>query len=339
METKVPRKPRDLFKVSQSRVNTYRTCRRKYFFRYVEKIRAIRKARPLKFGSIVHKLLQEHSKGFDPFNVLERIAQSQRKLFLEEREMYGNIVEDIRYIMRAYFEFWKKSDFRMIKPRGEKDIAEIAFAVEIDDGIECTGVVDGLVQSRRMNWLGEHKTHKNFPDANHRWRNMQSAIYLKIAEIKGWQKLDGTLWNYVRSKPPTRPQPLKDGGLSQRKIDSLPEVVIDTIRSEGLSITPYRSFIQDQVDNLPTWFDRVYTPIKPKVVRAIWGDFIDTAREMRDTHGGKKDRNIGQHCMWCEFEPLCRAELTGSDVDFLKERDYEDNVKAENGDEGDEEEA
>lgn len=327
-------KPKDLFKVSQSRVNTYRLCHRKYFFKYVEKIRAKLKKRPLKFGSIVHKLLQEHSKGHDPFKTLQKIAQTERKLFIEEREMYGNIVEDIRYIMRAYFSFWKDSDFHLIKPRGEKAISEIEFTIEVDDGIECTGIIDGLVSARRMNWLGEHKTHKNFPDANHRWRNMQSAIYLRVADMLGWQKLDGTLWNFVRSKPPTRPQLLNAGGLSQRKIDSLPEVIIDTIRKNNLSVSPYREFIADQTNNLPTWFDRVYTAAKPRVVKAIWEDFIDTAREMKDTYGKKKDRNIGQHCTWCEFEPLCRAELSGLDTDFLKEREYEANIKAAEDDNG-----
>jgi hypothetical protein len=32
--------------------------------------------------------------------------------------------------------------------------------------------------------------------------------------------------------------------------------------------------------------------------------------------------NIGRHCSFCDFEMLCRAEIQGSDVDYLKEREY-----------------
>jgi hypothetical protein len=82
-----------------------------------------------------------------------------------------------------------------------------------------------------MNWLLEHKNHKSFPNADHRWRNLQSSVYIRFIEMMGWWKVEGTLWDYIRSKPPTRPQILKSGGVSSRDLDSLPQVVIDTIKS------------------------------------------------------------------------------------------------------------
>jgi hypothetical protein len=73
------------------------------------------------------------------------------------------------------------------------------------------------------------------------------------------------------------------------------------------------------------WFQRIYTPVKKEVIKQVWLDFLDTASQMADTPRPMRGRpkSIGRHCEWCQFEDLCRAELQGSDVDFVKEHYYE----------------
>ena len=51
-------------------------------------------------------------------------------------------------------------------------------------------------------------------------------------------------------------------------------------------------------------------------------DFIVTAREMMDRHGKVKDKNIDRHCLWCDYQDLCRAELQGLDTDYVRQRIY-----------------
>ena len=44
---------------------------------------------------------------------------------------------------------------------------------------------------------------------------------------------------------------------------------------------------------------------------------------MRDFFGKKKDQNMGRHCSWCDYKALCKAEATGSDIDWIINREYE----------------
>jgi PD-(D/E)XK nuclease superfamily len=313
-----------LFNVSQSKVNAWRRCRLQFHFQHVDHLKPFLKARPLKFGGIVHTLMEELSKGKDPFKKLQAIGEHERKLFREEIEYYGDIITDIEYIMRAYIKFWAKEPLKWINVNGKK--AELPFEVELTSEIRFKGTLDGVVKHRSFTALLEHKTHKNIPNDDHRWRNLQSAVYIRMLQMAGWVKdIDGTLWNYVRSKSPTRPKLLKAGGMSQASIDTLPDVIGTFLTEHKLSAVPYKEFISTQIVNLQTWFQRVYTPIKPEVVMTLFLEFVRTAREMAGYYEKNKSpppRSIGQHCMWCSFEPLCRAELMGDDVDFVREHQF-----------------
>ena len=312
------------FYVSQSKVNAWLDCRRKYHYRNVMSLKPKVPARPLKFGSIAHEVIEATAEGRDEAKVLAEIADKNRKLFREEAETYGRIAEDIAYVMRAYKKFWASDPIKYVTWKKKK--AEHPFEVEITSEITAKGTIDAFADMKGFRWLTENKTHKDFPNDDHRWRNLQSAVYLRISQMLGVEKLEGTLWNYIRSKEPTRPQMLQSGKLSERHIDSLPEVVIDTINDNDLNPKDYATFIKAQEDNLPSWFQRVYTPIKPKVVKGVFAEFVTVSREMVDYYDKHPDtmppKSIGHRCNWCPFEPLCRAELQGNDIDFIIEKEY-----------------
>jgi len=318
----MPHKDDGYFYVSQSKENNWLTCRLQYHFRHHMHLKPKIKARSLQFGSIAHKMLEASANGGDDKKVLADIVKTNRKLFDEEVEMYGRIGDDMSYIMRAYKKYWAKDPIKYVKWNGRN--AEHPFEVELTSEIKVKGKIDALARMKGFKWLVEHKTHKEFPNDNHRWKNLQSAVYLRILQMLGVKDIEGTLWDYVRSKPPTRPQMLKAGNLSERQIDSLPEVVIDTIKENGLDPKDYEAFIQSQ--NPASWFQRVYTPIKPTVVKNVFREFITVAREMADWYDknpdGRPTRSIGKHCDWCAFEGICRAELQGNDVDFLLSREF-----------------
>ena len=70
------------------------------------------------------------------------------------------------------------------------------------------------------------------------------------------------------------------------------------------------------------WFIRTFTPFSRGIVDNIWKGFIETAKEMKEGHGERKNKSIAEHCKWCDFQALCKAELTNSDVDFVREHHY-----------------
>lgn len=319
-----------LFKVSQSKISKWRQCRQAYHYAHVEKIAPKRKSRPLKFGGIVHDMIDADIKGQNPFKKLKEIGKTNEKLFDAEREMYGDIIKDVGYIMDEYFNYWdarpETIDYMDIGKGKDKFKCEAPFEVEIDKGyILAKGRIDAAGKAKKLKWLVEHKSHKTFPKPEHRWRNLQSVFYIRIFDMMGWGSLDGTCWDYIRSKPPTRPTILKAGGMSKAALDSLPSVVRDVAKANKIAERDYADVMKTQMENRATWFQRVFTPVSKDIIEPVMKDLLDTSREMADLHGTSRTKTFGRHCEWCGYAKLCAAELQGHDVEFVKEREYEFN--------------
>jgi len=311
----------DKFQVSQSKLKKWRMCRYAYHCRYVEHLKKKVKSRPLQFGTIIHSMLEAHINGSDPFSVLDEYNRKMGKLFAAEREMYGEIIEDCRTIMEAYFDYYEDDPLKFIKYDGKR--SEHWLELEIDDGLIFVMKIDAFAKTRnKLRWLTEHKTFKRAPGDDDRWRSIQSCVYLRATQELGMKPFDGMLWNYIKSKAPTVPQILKAGGLSIRQIDTLPATVMRVLRENDLDPDNHRTLLDRAEANVPNYFFRVYTPVNQEIIDTVFEDFVDTAREARDCHGKKKDRNIDRHCSWCDYEAICRAELTGADADFVREREY-----------------
>lgn len=307
--------------VSQSKVKSWRTCRQQYAYKYRDMLERRRTRRPFQFGRMVHDMIDAFAEGDDPFARLDVIAAENRKLFKEELELYGDIVSDTRYIMEEYFDYWHDDGVIYLRRNGRS--AEHPFEIELEPGIIWKGKIDAYVKTKGLRWLEEHKTFTRMPDEDTRWRSVQSASYITAIRQMGWPTPDGTLWDYIRSKAPTRPKLLKSGKLSAANIDTLPNVVEDTLRSLKLPQRHYQNFLHGVRQNRKTWFVRYFTPLSEEVIERVQDDFVYTAREMAEHHGDNHHvRTIGFHCSQCDYEPLCRAELQGTDVDFIKKREY-----------------
>lgn len=309
-----------MFKVSQSKINTWNTCGFKYHMRYVEKLRKIKKARPLLFGSIIHEMDEAAAAGDDPFKVLDLWYKNNKKMFAEEVAYYGNIIEDIRVL---YTEYMITHPEKSLMPvRINKKNAEHDFEVPITKNILFIGKIDRVVKWKGDRWLYERKTFSKFPDEDTRWRSVQSASYIACMAIMEWPPVAGTLWDYFRSKPPSEPQFKKDGTLSNRECDTLPTKLKQYAKENNIKPAAIAPLMKKAEERRKQYFPRVHTIIKPRVVNTIMQDVIVTATDMAKRHGVRKERNIGQHCGWCDYELLCRAELQGLDVKTIKERNY-----------------
>jgi hypothetical protein len=320
----------DVFKASQSKVKTWLKCKRAYHYKYVEKLKRIRVGRPLQFGRIVHEMIEAFSKNEDPFELLDKIELDNEKLFRAEQEMYGELIADIGFIMEDYFSYWSGKDknaYKVIPIKGV--LAEHEFTLPIEKGLVLTGKVDAVGQTRdKMKWLIEHKSFNRRPSEEFRWVNIQSSIYLKVAEQLGYPSLDGTMWDYIHSKPPAMPAILKSGVLSQAKIYTLPSAVKQFLSDNKLKTKDYPSLMKHAEACRSEYFFRIRNPVASRVVNAIYSDFIDAVKDMRDNHGKLKMRTIERHCSWCDFEPLCKAEMLGHDTKFIMKREYTINEKA-----------
>jgi hypothetical protein len=270
-------------------------------------------------------MIEADAEGDDPFQALEDVQKEQGKLFRAEREMYGEIVNDIRQIMTEYFSYYPEKDLRFERRDGKS--GEHEFNIELYEyqlpHVVWNGKIDATAKTpNKLRWIVERKTFSRKPTDDDRWRNLQSSTYLRATEMLGWGEYDGMCWDYIRSKPPVVPGLLQNGNLSEKAIDSLPVTILEAI--EGINQKPktYESFLERSKQQLPTWFFRIHTPVNREVVDRVFDDFISTIRLMADQHGRVRDKNIDRHCLWCDFESICRAELQGNDVDFVKQKEF-----------------
>jgi CRISPR/Cas system-associated exonuclease Cas4 (RecB family) len=316
---------KNIFFTSNSKTKVWRRCRQAYWYRYVERLRRKQKSRALKFGSVAHELVETLANGGNMMMRLKEIARHEDKLFRSQQEEWGNLVDDMRVIMTEYEDFWEDYDLKYIKLRGKR--SEFTFQVEIAPGIVAEGKIDRIAESDDLRFLVETKTFSQMPNDDHRWRDLQPALYLKVNQMVKLPPIDGVLWDYIRSKPPSFPQILKSGKVSARGLDSLPTRVYEFMKSRGLSAKDkkYAPLLKQVIANRKRYFQRTRNIVKLRVVDALYADFVNTSKEMRELHGQKDAtfRNMERHCDWCEFEPLCRAALLGLDEKFLKKKDYE----------------
>lgn len=319
----------NIFKVSQSKVKTFRRCHQAYDYRYVQKLRRKRKSRPLQFGTMIHEALERHFNGDDPMEYFEELRNdvAAMRLFAQERDEYGDILVDTQDIITDYLDYWADDGLRPI--RKAKRGAEHTFEIELMPGIVWNGKLDAIARTpNKLRWLVEHKTYTRKPNEDDRWRNLQSVTYFRANDILGWAPLDGCLWDYIKSKPPALPGVLKDGTLSTKKIDTLPATVERIIAEHDQKKLGKVDALRSMADkNRKEYFQRIHTPVNRAVADLVFTDFEATVREMVDNHGKCSDMNIDKHCSWCDYEPLCRAKLQGLDVDYIKEREFTDGTK------------
>lgn len=272
---------------------------------------------------MIHTLIESDLEGEDWREVLEGIELDNRKLFRREVEMYGEIITDIGFIMEDYLDHWKGS-LKPIKHKGRR--SEHEFRIELDNGVWFTGKIDAVGKAKGLRWLVEHKSFSRMPSEDERWRSVQAAVYFRALEEMGFKEIDGVLWDYISSKPCNAPGELTPTGkLSTRKIDSLPPRIKAWRKEAGLKKKDpaFKKHLADAKANRANRFIRLYSPIKPRIVDNIWDDFVDTAKEIADNYGTKKDQNIDRHCSWCDFQALCKAEATGSDLEWILKREFQ----------------
>lgn len=308
-------------RVSQSRIKTWRRCRRAYHEKYVVGLRKKVPPRPLKFGTLVHRMGEHHLNGNHFTKAIEELTPQDWALFEDQIEEYGNIVGDAKDIMTEYVRHYSDDGLRYIKLNGRR--AEHSLEMDIAPGITGVMILDFVARTGDgYRWLGDHKTFTQEMSDEDMWKNIQSTVYHRAWEAQGKKPLDGTLWDMIHSKVPTVPKLTKSGAISKAAIVTLPVVVKRFLKENGLKAKDHKDLLEVARECKSRYFKRVYMPRNHSVERMIYRDFVETAKQIQKRHGKDKARNIDRHCSWCEFKGLCHARLLGLDYKFVKRTQY-----------------
>jgi len=263
-------------------------------------------------GTVLHAMMEANILGKDPMVPLGAYSEAYSKLWAEEAEQYP-APEELVSIIHRYNRHWTNDGLTY------GDRAELEVMTEYR-GLKFKGIIDAMpddTQGRR--WLCDHKTHKTLPDENARFADIQTVLYYWAARDTGL-KVDGILWDYLRTKPPAIPEQLKAGGLTKRaNIDTDRATYLGRINELGLNPQDYADILAKIDKNV--FFQRVYLP-KPaeELIINVVEEFFDTAHEIENSTS--KARNLTFNCSTCTYYPICSAEVRGLDSSYIRKQLY-----------------
>lgn len=312
--------------INWSRIKSWRRCARQYDYKYVQNLMHKRPKLPLFRGSILHEMLDAWVKSAKPAaakNVLDKYAHEYRTLFREEQEEFGDVIGDCEKIFNGYVRRWSGSGLTFLE-------SEVQLEVELIPGLPYVATIDKIAAtSDGQRWLVDHKTHKRIPDEDVRLSDLQLVKYVwawNASHDDLAQKVNGILWDYLRTKPPTEPEPLKNGELTRRKdLDTDVLTYRNAIDRNGLNPGDYAEVLERLARRTNAFYKRVFLPIpSTTLTMKVVEDARQTARMIRAMEGVYKVRSLDRTCNQCEFYNLCYADLRGLDVEFVRKAEYTD---------------
>lgn len=313
--------------MSYSRVSTFRRCKQSHYFGYIEKLRPKTISRPLSFGGDFHRLMEGY---YDPnkaapFDIYLEMKQTYYTATQAQQDALGETyLEDLKNIYEDYVAFRETpSDRRLI---GTEIRFEIPLPVSINGEQQVfTGVIDKLEEDPDGGLIiTDYKTFTRSPDADSLVMNTQASLYAKAVQTLYGQLPVKMVWDYIKSKPADEPTFLEK---SQR----LSRAFGDKVTLESWKRACERYDLEVELTDLEaetlkrnreTYFKLIEAEVIPQMVDRVWKDFIKTVREIK-YYSKSQTMSITRDCSWCDYQPLCIATLTGADVEYIKEKDFQ----------------
>jgi hypothetical protein len=313
-----------VFETSHSKTKLARRCMKAYEYRYLQKLKRRVKSRALIVGSLFHSCLEMYFReGYYLPAIVEWKQGEFKKMFAEEQALHKDVIPLAKTVIRGYISNWKLLDLKMVWVEKE-------FRTEIFPGIWLVGKIDGLAKDgRRMRWLVEHKSCKKMPGEEVRIYDTQVLLYAGVLPSMGEDPVNGVIWDYLRTKLPTKPELLVRGGLSVAKsIDTTREVYLREINKHGLDPDGYRDILEHLDTKRDQFFRQVKLPMSKTMGDSILEELITTSHMLiwveSEYKAGRNHctRNLTRDCSWCDYNTLCHAELRGEDTEYLLKHDY-----------------
>jgi hypothetical protein len=274
----------------------------------------------------MHKLLELYHLGEDWEAEHARWCYKFDKLFDEEKEHLGDLPGEILRMMKAYIWHYAMDEWEVLD-------AEFVVETKFPDGTVYRAKIDMLIRNQFGLWLVDHKTHKSLPDITFRLLDAQSALYLWAA-LRRKLGVEGFIWNYVRWKPPTIPQLLKDGSrFSKRAVETDYPTFARAVKRSGLDPTPYIPELkrlraqryQPGEPQTSPFFRRDVLEKSNTMLRNVAQEAHTTSKRMHNYNfSGPVERVPDRRCKWdCSYPELCTIELMGEgNPDFLRRKLY-----------------
>ena len=305
-----------------SMVKAYRRCPKQYEYKYIQHLQKIAPPPPLLRGTILHEILDARaiSTGKVGFKtIMAKYDEKYHALFQEEQELYGeSFLDDIARVYQGYLRHWDDTNIEYLA-------SEEFLSTQLVGDILFQGHLDKRIFKDGRMWVMDHKSHKHIPTVDQRFNDYQQLLYVWAynREHSRGDQIDGVIWDYIRTKPPTIPEKLKSPNFSQAKnLDTDVYTYTKALVAGGANPKFYKNFLAElEKRQKDRFYQRVFLPAPSRaMVDCVVKDFTETSQIM---HGLKVyPRSPSRDCSWCEYYRLCSAELRGLDHKFIRKSEY-----------------
>lgn len=313
---------------THSMIKTFKTCPRQTLYKQVERLKPRMVSKPLKRGTWMHALLEEHHAGRDWRKMHASFSAKYSELFDEEKDYYGDLPNECLMLMESYLWHYQADPWVVHE-------TEFTVETEFPDGTLYRGKVDALVENQFGLWIVDHKTHKTLPDHNFRILDAQSALYIWAAKRMGL-KIEGFIWNYLKTVAPSKPKLIKSGARLSKVMGDTDYLTytreIQRLKREhGYRVT------RENVEKAAQLKAHRYVPGEPQLSEFFRRDILEkdeamlkrvaaeayhTTRRMAKYNFDQREaveRNANRsNCQYmCSYTDLCTVELVGGNVGAL----------------------
>lgn len=301
-------------------------CPYQHHLRYVQRLEKKKPERPLYFGTDFHKLLELRNNPKQLKEAKKGIEQSFYEMPASwQGDLGDNYIDNLFQIFEDYQELYK--DQR--QPQQTERSFEITVGDCKGEPIVFVGVIDELYLLKRRGeksiTVGEHKTFSSKPSMDILVMNPQKCLYAKAVQFLYGMLPSKVKWDYIRSNTANSPVWLeKSGRFSSASSTTItPMSWRRACASKGITDPKILQEGDKFLSNISNFFFQVELDIDPEMVESVWGDYVYTAKQIIKQGSKNTTHNINRDCSYCSYRDICYAEMTGGDVQYIVDRDYQ----------------
>lgn len=314
---------------THSMLKTFRRCPKQAEYKYVQRLKPKSIGRPLSFGVDFHLMLQVDAEGGDWREVLMDVRRKFSDLFDEEKDGLGaDYPQQLERTMLSYKWHYANDPWKVHE-------VEVTLECPFPDGSIYRCKLDLIVENQYGLWVVDHKTLKKTPDLTFRLLDAQSALYIWCC-LKIGIPVQGHIWNYVLSKPPSMPVMLKSGkGLSRaaKIVTDYPHLMraikkydLDPADyAEKLAYLKAQRYQEGEMQTSP-FFQRSVLHKSHDMVTQVAAEGYHTSRRMHEYPWDQPrliERVPDRSCRFtCSYTEICSLELFGGDTRVLRRSKY-----------------
>jgi hypothetical protein len=319
-----------------SEIQDFLRCRKRWDYRWQERLISKKKNDKLFFGELFHLYLEKYYNTKNHDTAQQYMLQTL-DMYMDEdwEELQDKLIE----ITNHYYETYKQDLFTVIG-------VEVQFSIPLTATKNFTGTIDLIYRDTEGRlWFADHKTTTSIEkyeknaildrQINRYWWAIQQ-LAKGNGTIMGDKKimLDnpyGFMYNIIYKDYPVPPKVLKSGGLSKDKSQKTTyQMYKKAIKDMQLNEADYTDILE-HLSSFPfKFFSRVEVFRNQQEIDCTMEEIGAIVQDMDNC---RTYRNITTDCQWdCQYKDLCLAEIDGSDAQWLRDELYEKGEKEDDTD-------